>query len=43
VTSAAPAVALGLVRKEFKTPGTEVTVGGKPGRVRPLPWQSRLI
>jgi folate-binding protein YgfZ len=42
VTSSVPAVALGLVRKEFKAPGTEVTVGGKPGRVRALPWQSRL-
>jgi folate-binding protein YgfZ len=43
VTSATPALALGIVRKEFKAPGTEVTVAGKPARVRALPWQSRLI
>jgi folate-binding protein YgfZ len=42
VTSAGPAFALGLVRKEFKAPGSEVTVGGKPAKVRALPWQSRL-
>jgi len=42
VTSAAPSVALGFVRKEYKAPGTEVTVSGKPARVRALPWQSRL-
>jgi len=42
VTSAIPTVALGFVRKEFKAPGTEVAVGGKPARVKALPWQSRL-
>jgi len=42
VTSAAASLALGLVRKEFKAPGTEVQVAGKPARVRALPWQSRL-
>ena len=41
VTSALPTLALGTVRKEFRAPGTEVAVGGKPGRVRALPWQSR--
>jgi len=41
VTSALPALALGFVRKEFKAPGTEVQVAGKPARVRALPWQSR--
>ena len=34
--------ALGLVRKEYKAPGSEVTVAGKPARVRALPWQSRI-
>jgi folate-binding protein YgfZ len=43
VTSAAGPFALGLVRKEHKAPGTEVTVAGKPARVRALPWQSKLI
>lgn len=43
VTSALPALALGFVRKEFKAPGTEVQVAGKPARVRALPWQSRQI
>jgi folate-binding protein YgfZ len=43
VTSALPALALGFVRKEFKAPGTEVQVAGKPARVRTLPWQSRQI
>lgn len=42
VTSAVPTAALGFVRKEFKSPGTEVAVAGKPARVRALPWQSRL-
>jgi folate-binding protein YgfZ len=42
VTSVTPALALGIVRKEFRAPGTEVTVGGKPARVRALPWQSRI-
>ncbi|MBI3858038.1 MAG: folate-binding protein YgfZ [Planctomycetes bacterium] len=42
VTSAIPALALGLLRKEFKAPGSEVAVAGKPARVRALPWQSRL-
>ncbi|MBV8879189.1 MAG: aminomethyltransferase family protein [Planctomycetaceae bacterium] len=42
VTSAASSLALGIVRKEFKSPGTELQVGGKPARVRALPWQSRL-
>jgi folate-binding protein YgfZ len=41
VTSALPTLALGIVRKEFRAPGTEVAVDGKPGRVRALPWQSR--
>jgi folate-binding protein YgfZ len=43
VTSASPSLALGFVRKEYKSPGTEVAVGGKPARVRALPWQSRQI
>jgi folate-binding protein YgfZ len=43
VTSAIPALALGLLRKEFKSPGAEVAVAGKPARVRALPWQVRLI
>jgi folate-binding protein YgfZ len=43
VTSATPALALAVVRKEFKAPGTEVAVAGKPARVRALPWQSRLV
>jgi tRNA-modifying protein YgfZ len=42
VTSATPTVALALVRKEFRSPGTEVAVAGKPARVRALPWQSTL-
>ena len=43
VTSAIPTLALGIIRKEFKAPGSEVTVAGKPARVRALPWQSRLV
>jgi folate-binding protein YgfZ len=43
VTSALPTLALGFVRKEYKAPGTEVSVGGKPARVRALPWQTRQI
>jgi folate-binding protein YgfZ len=43
VSSATPALALGVVRREFKAPGTEVSVAGKPARVRALPWQSRLV
>jgi folate-binding protein YgfZ len=43
VTSAIRSTALGLVRKEFKSPGTEVTIAGRPARVRALPWQSRLV
>lgn len=43
ITSATPSLALGLVRKEYKAPGSELTVAGKPGRVRSLPWQQRLI
>jgi folate-binding protein YgfZ len=42
VTSATSALSLGIVRKEFKAPGTEVTVAGKPARVRALPWQARI-
>lgn len=42
VTSAAGGFALGYVRKEFKAPGTEVTVAGRPARVGALPWQGRL-
>jgi folate-binding protein YgfZ len=42
VTSATRSLALALVRKEFKAPGSELTVSGKPARVRALPWQSRL-
>jgi aminomethyltransferase len=41
VTSAAPRVALGYVRKEFKNPGTEVSVGSRRAVVRALPWQVR--
>ena len=43
VTSAIPTLALGIVRKEFKSPGVELTVAGRPARVRALPWQSRLV
>ena len=43
VTSAVSSVALAIVRKEFKAPGTDVQVAGKPARVRALPWQSRLV
>ncbi|HLY10380.1 MAG TPA: hypothetical protein VKW04_13835 [Planctomycetota bacterium] len=43
VTSATSALALALIRKEFKAPGTEATIAGKPVRVRALPWQSRLV
>lgn len=42
ITSAAGRFALGYVRKEFKAPGTELTVGGRPARVRALPWLERL-
>jgi folate-binding protein YgfZ len=42
VTSAAPELALGYVRKEFKAPGTEVAAAGKRALVRALPWQARL-
>jgi folate-binding Fe-S cluster repair protein YgfZ len=42
VTSATPALALGLVRKEYKAPGTALIAGGKSATVRALPWQSRL-
>jgi folate-binding protein YgfZ len=42
VTSATPSMALGFVRKEWKSPGTELTVAGKPALVQGLPWQSRL-
>jgi folate-binding protein YgfZ len=40
VTSAAREVALGYVRKEFKTPGIHVEVAGRPAHVRSLPWQA---
>ena len=43
VTSATRSMALGLVRKDYKAPGTELSVRGKPARVRALPWQSRII
>jgi folate-binding protein YgfZ len=43
VTSAARRLALGIVRKEFKAPGTPVSAGSKTGTVGPLPWQSTLI
>jgi folate-binding protein YgfZ len=42
VTSAAAKVALGYVRKEFKQPGTKVTVGGREATVRALPWHATL-
>jgi len=42
VTSATSSIALALVRKEYKASGTELTVAGKPAKVRTLPWQSRL-
>lgn len=42
VTGATPSLALGIVRKEFKAPGSEVSVSGRPARVRSLPWQARL-
>ena len=43
VTSASRSQALALVRKEFKSPGTEVRVGQKIATVRAHPWQSRLV
>jgi folate-binding protein YgfZ len=43
VTSATRTLALGLVRKEHRAPGSDVTVAGKSARVRALPWQSRII
>jgi len=43
VTSATPSLALGFVRKEFRNPGTEVTVAGKAARVGSLPWQQRIV
>lgn len=43
VTSASASLALALVRNEFRSPGSELTVAGKPARVRALPWQSRII
>jgi len=42
VTSATGLLALAIVRKEFKTPGTTVHCGNQTGSVRALPWQSRL-
>ena len=42
VTSATSSLALALVRKEFKAPGTELTAAGKPAKVRALPWHNRL-
>jgi folate-binding protein YgfZ len=42
VTGATSSLALGIVRKEFKAPGSEVAVSGRPARVRSLPWQARL-
>lgn len=41
VTSAAPSLALGILRKEWKSPGTEVSIAGRQARVRELPWHSR--
>jgi len=43
VTSATSSLALALVRKEYKSPGSELTVAGKAARVRALPWQSKII
>jgi len=43
LTSVTPSLALGLVRKEFKSPGTELSISGKAARVRALPWQQRII
>ena len=43
VTSTARSLALALVRKEFKSPGTEVRIAEKVAVVRALPWQSRLV
>jgi folate-binding protein YgfZ len=40
VTSAAKDVALGYVRKEYKAPGTPVEIGGRPARVRAMPWHA---
>lgn len=42
VTSALPSLALGIVRREYRSPGTELSVDGRPARVRALPWQARL-
>jgi folate-binding protein YgfZ len=42
VTSAADRLALAIIRKEFRTPGTTVICGNKIGSVRALPWQARL-
>jgi folate-binding protein YgfZ len=41
VTSASAGLALGIVRKEYRAPGTKVEVGGRPAGVRALPWQSK--
>jgi folate-binding protein YgfZ len=43
VTSAIPSLALGIVGRDYKSPGTELTVGGRLARVRTLPWQSRIV
>jgi len=42
VTSATPRLALGVVKKDFKAPGTRVTIVGREAVVRALPWQARL-
>ncbi|HYE98453.1 MAG TPA: glycine cleavage T C-terminal barrel domain-containing protein, partial [Planctomycetota bacterium] len=40
VTSARGTVALALVRKEHKAPGTRLAAGGATAVVRPLPWST---
>jgi folate-binding protein YgfZ len=42
VTSVAPGLALGYVRKEQKAPGTRVMIGTVSAGVRALPWHSRI-
>jgi len=42
ITSVAPGLALGYVRKEHKAPGTRLMIGTLSAGVRALPWHSRI-
>ncbi|HEX7897205.1 MAG TPA: hypothetical protein VF950_05570 [Planctomycetota bacterium] len=42
LTSVAPGLALGYVRKEHKAPGTRVMIGTLSAGVRALPWHARV-